>query len=81
MANIPAAEWPELHLDLAPACRLVTSDFPILSTTVNGRALVYLDNAATAQSPTQVVDALASADGDIASIARHASSPSPAHCL
>jgi hypothetical protein len=31
LADIPAAELPELHLDLAPACRLVTSDFPILS--------------------------------------------------
>ena len=31
LAVIPAAELPELHLDLAPACRLVASDFPILS--------------------------------------------------
>jgi hypothetical protein len=31
LADIPAAELPELHLDLVPACRLVTSDFPILS--------------------------------------------------
>ncbi|NNE34385.1 MAG: DUF2063 domain-containing protein [Rhodothermales bacterium] len=31
LADIPAAELPELKLDLAPACRLVTSGFPILS--------------------------------------------------
>jgi hypothetical protein len=31
LARIPAAELPELRLDLAPACRLVASDFPILS--------------------------------------------------
>ena len=31
LADIPPAELPELHLGLAPACRMVTSDFPILS--------------------------------------------------
>ena len=29
----------------------VRSDFPILSRTVNGQPLVYLDNAATSQKP------------------------------
>ena len=33
-------------------------DFPILDQTVNGRPLVYLDNAATTQKPTAVLDAL-----------------------
>lgn len=33
------------------------SDFPILRETVNGRPLVYLDNAATSHSPRQVLDA------------------------
>ena len=33
-------------------------DFPILSRTVRGKPLVYLDNAATTQKPRQVVDAL-----------------------
>lgn len=33
------------------------SDFPILRQTVNGRPLVYLDNAATTQKPTPVLDA------------------------
>lgn len=32
-------------------------DFPILSTTVNGRPLVYLDNAATTQKPQAVLEA------------------------
>ncbi|MBA2458757.1 MAG: cysteine desulfurase [Gemmatimonadales bacterium] len=34
------------------------SDFPILSTTVRGKPLVYLDNAATSQKPRQVIDAI-----------------------
>jgi cysteine desulfurase/selenocysteine lyase len=33
------------------------SDFPILEETVNGRPLVYLDNAATSQKPRAVLDA------------------------
>ena len=32
------------------------ADFPILSTQVNGRPLVYLDSAASAQKPRQVID-------------------------
>ena len=34
------------------------SDFPILEQTVRGKPLVYLDNAATAQKPRQVIQAL-----------------------
>ena len=33
------------------------NEFPILSTEVNGKALVYLDNAATSHSPRVVLDA------------------------
>ncbi|MDA0663485.1 MAG: cysteine desulfurase [Proteobacteria bacterium] len=33
-------------------------DFPILSETVHGRPLVYLDNGASAQKPRQVIDAI-----------------------
>ena len=33
------------------------SDFPILGETINGRPLVYLDNAATSQKPRAVLDA------------------------
>jgi len=33
-------------------------EFPILSRTINGRPLVYLDNAATSQKPQAVIDAI-----------------------
>jgi cysteine desulfurase/selenocysteine lyase len=33
------------------------TDFPILKTRVNGKPLVYLDNAATTQKPQTVIDA------------------------
>ena len=37
----------------------VRRDFPILSREVNGYPLVYLDNAASAQKPNAVIDAVA----------------------
>ena len=36
----------------------VRGDFPILSRTVRGKPLVYLDNASTTQKPVQVIDAI-----------------------
>ncbi len=36
----------------------IRADFPILSRTVNGRPLVYLDNGASAQKPRVVIDAM-----------------------
>ena len=36
----------------------VRQDFPILEQEVNGRPLVYLDNAATTQKPSSVIDAI-----------------------
>lgn len=36
----------------------IRKDFPILSRTVNGKALVYFDNGATAQKPQSVIDAI-----------------------
>jgi cysteine desulfurase/selenocysteine lyase len=36
----------------------VRADFPILSETVHGKPLVYLDNGASAQKPTQVIEAI-----------------------
>ena len=36
--------------------RRIRQDFPILSETVHGKPLVYLDNAATAQKPQAVID-------------------------
>lgn len=37
----------------------VRHDFPILKRKINGKPLVYFDNAATTQKPTQVIDAVA----------------------
>ena len=37
----------------------IRADFPILSRKVNGQDLVYLDNAATSQTPIQVIDVIA----------------------
>ncbi len=36
----------------------IRHDFPILKRRVNGKPLVYLDNAATAQKPQVVIDAI-----------------------
>ena len=36
----------------------IRKDFPILSRKVNGNPLVYLDNAATSQTPRQVIDTI-----------------------
>jgi cysteine desulfurase/selenocysteine lyase len=36
----------------------IRSDFPILKSSVNGKPLVYLDNAATTQKPQLVIDAI-----------------------
>lgn len=35
----------------------VRADFPVLSREVNGLPLAYLDSAASAQKPSQVIDA------------------------
>ena len=44
-----------MELDLTT----IRADFPILSRKVNGQDLIYLDNAATSQTPTQVIDVIA----------------------
>ncbi|WP_420603381.1 aminotransferase class V-fold PLP-dependent enzyme [Flagellimonas sp.] len=36
----------------------IREDFPILNRLVNGKPLVYLDNAATSQTPQQVIDVI-----------------------
>ena len=36
----------------------IRADFPILETTVNGKPLIYLDNAATTQKPQSVIDVI-----------------------
>ena len=38
--------------------RRVRADFPILSTTVRGKPLTYLDSAATSQKPQPVIEAI-----------------------
>lgn len=37
---------------------IIRKDFPILSRKVNGKPLVYFDNAATSQTPQQVIDVI-----------------------
>ena len=47
------------------------AQFPILSRTVNGRPLVYLDSAASAQKPRAVIDAMTAAmEGSYANVHR-----------
>lgn len=43
----------------------VRQDFPILNQTVNGKPLVYFDNAATSQKPQVVIDAISDYYGTI----------------
>jgi cysteine desulfurase/selenocysteine lyase len=43
---------------MAPAWDSIRDDFPALHQDVNGKPLVYLDNAATTQKPKAVIDAL-----------------------
>jgi cysteine desulfurase / selenocysteine lyase len=52
--TVKTAAQPRSTLDVAR----IRADFPILSRTVNGKAVVYLDNAATSQKPRQVIDAM-----------------------
>ena len=49
---------------LAPDFEALRLQFPILSREVNGRPLVYLDSAASAQKPQMVLDAIQSAYED-----------------
>ena len=56
---------PELVPDLSPSgvrafdANAVRRDFPILSTQVHGKPLIWLDNGATTQKPRAVIDRLA----------------------
>jgi cysteine desulfurase / selenocysteine lyase len=64
----PGVESVDLRPDLQPAelgpakrpldPRLIRQDFPILQERVNGRPLIWLDNAATTQKPNAVIDRL-----------------------
>jgi len=47
---------PNDSIDAAFDVHRIREDFPILRSTVRGKPLVYLDNAATTQKPRQVID-------------------------
>ena len=53
-ASVATQEMPPRGFDV----RKIREDFPILKQTVHGKPLVYLDNAATAQTPQTVIDAI-----------------------
>ena len=36
----------------------IRTDFPILSRTIHNKPLIYFDNGATSQTPTQVIEAI-----------------------
>ena len=36
----------------------IRKDFPILERKINGKTLIYFDNAATSQTPTSVIDSI-----------------------
>ncbi|MEM3807083.1 MAG: aminotransferase class V-fold PLP-dependent enzyme, partial [Nitrososphaerota archaeon] len=38
--------------------RIIKNDFPILQRVIDGKRLIYLDNAATTQKPMQVINAI-----------------------
>ena len=49
----------------------VRAEFPILQRQVNGKPLVYLDNAASAQKPRAVIEAMTRAmEGSYANVHR-----------
>ena len=45
-------------IDIAFNIATIRKDFPILNRKVNGHPLIYLDNAATSQTPQQVIDVI-----------------------
>jgi cysteine desulfurase/selenocysteine lyase len=46
------------HIDLTYDVSKIRSQFPVLHQQVNGKDLIYFDNAATTQKPNVVIDAL-----------------------
>jgi len=53
-------QMPQSGLDINAMFNVeaIRKDFPILSRKVNGKPLVYFDNAATSQTPQQVIDVI-----------------------
>lgn len=60
MASVIEPERPSVNNNVEAALNVdsIRSDFPILRREVYGRPLVYLDNAASAQKPRQVIQAM-----------------------
>jgi len=59
-ASPATSEFPKLHDDHEVFdVDAVRADFPILRETVNGKPLIWFDNAATTQKPLAVIDRLA----------------------
>lgn len=56
-----AAVAPRCHPSLPFYVERIRRDFPALAQTVHGKPLAYLDNAASAQKPQAVIDAITSA--------------------
>ena len=57
-AQKAAAATPAAHTAARFDVERIRADFPILTLQVNGKPLVYLDNAASSQMPHQVIDRL-----------------------
>ena len=53
-----AAEKNPTRRSVSYDAREIRGDFPIFREPVNGKTLVYLDNAATTQKPQSVIDAV-----------------------
>ena len=53
-----AMAWPKSVSDAGFDVQRVRGDFPILARKIQGKPLIYLDNAATTQKPQAVLDAL-----------------------
>src|ERR1700709_1167505 len=58
MTTLPATSSIPGSSGLDFDARKLRGDFPMLEARVNGRPLVYLDNAATTQKPQAVIDRL-----------------------
>jgi len=61
--QVPGADFDPVHTQVAASragfdVQAIRRDFPILSERVQGRQLVWLDNAATTQKPRSVIDRL-----------------------
>ncbi len=56
--DVRSPKAPPLSNPAALDVQRIRKDFPILAQQVNGKPLVYLDNAATSQKPRQVIDAV-----------------------